>query len=395
MKKNTLRKLTLSAVTLGVAALSLTSTTYAWFTTNGKADATGISGTVSSPELLMLIKSPTGWKNTDGTTKPVYDGKVTWDDADTSASTFSSTESGTAATFQTSTKLVNENGNGGNRDKLSPVSIASSKLTNSTKNIETVSFKKLDGQNHSEGTNAASAENYLHYQVVISVSGLEAGKTYDVNMVLPKINDTAIEQYLLVDAGDGVKAGSTIKVSLADALSLGIKNTIISGTGSDINTICGVTTGGTCTQITKDYGGFYHAVEEKQQVIIKGTLDSTGTGDAITYYKNVYGLIESFVKPTECSTGDTNNKGYEDLYTKVSTDDTDGYKSYFSKWDSDHAKTIYSVTGTKDGSFVCVTDLYFFIDGWDYQCFNAIGGQSVFSENGDKSITFTCKEHTN
>ncbi len=377
MKKNTLRKLTLSAVTLGVAALSLTSTTYAWFTTNGSATASGISGTVSSPDLLMLIKSPTGW-DTSSLNTPIYNGTYTWDDNNTSATTFSTTESSNAkaATFQTSTKLVNENGNGGNRDKLSPVSIASSELTANTKNIKTVSFKKLDDSKHTEG-NETSAESYLHYQVVISVSGLEADKTYDVNMVLPEINNTPVEQYLLVDAGSDAKAGSTIKVSLADALSLGIKNTIIDNNGSTY----GVTKGGTVTNIATDNGGFYHAVAEVDTLTIKSLSDETGKkGDAITYYKNVYGL-EKFEK----------SSNYDNLYTT-------GDNQYFSAWNNNTSKTIYSIktTGNATGSFVCVTDLYFFIDGWDYQCFNAIGGQSVFATtNVEQSITFTCKEHTN
>ncbi len=67
MNKKLTRKLTLSAVTLGVAALSLTSTTYAWFTTNGSATASGIKGSVAASDANMLIKTPTGYSGSNGT----------------------------------------------------------------------------------------------------------------------------------------------------------------------------------------------------------------------------------------------------------------------------------------------------------------------------------------
>ena len=59
MKKNLLRKLTLSAVTMGVAALSVTTSTFAWFTTNGTATASTISGTVQASDILFMIENPT------------------------------------------------------------------------------------------------------------------------------------------------------------------------------------------------------------------------------------------------------------------------------------------------------------------------------------------------
>ncbi len=363
MNKKTLRKLTLSGVTLGVAALSLTSTTYAWFTTNGSAEAKGISGTVTAAEANMLIKSPTGW---NGKT-PIYDGSYAWDET---TSTFTST-SVAASTFGRETTLVNESGK--TTDGLKPVSILSSSET-SAEQTPDGKFYELSG--HSLSTTAASSSCYLHYQVVIALSGLVSGKNYTVRMEIPELYQQSAKQYLLVDAGEGAKAGKTIQVKIEDALSLGIKNTVVSADTDD-------TKKGTITEISSNNAsGYYHAVEEKAELVdANNTKSDKLTGDALTYYKNVYGTsADSLSLPTS----------YTTCYKNADN-------QYFSKWngatkaddlEDKNSKALYTVNGTDNGSFVCVTDLYFFIDGWDYQCFNAIGGLKLF-DNEQDSIKFT------
>ncbi len=354
MNKKTLRKLTLSGVTLGVAALSLTSTTYAWFTTNGEAKATGISGSVTAAEANMLIKSPTGWKTEGSTVTPVYDGTTVWD-----TNTFTTTSDAVAATFGQTTTLVNEAGP--TTTNLKPVSILSTSDA-SASTTPTGSFYELT-TDHALSTTAASSSCYLHYQVVIALSGLVSTKTYSVQMQLPELNTDEASQYLLVT--DGVKkAGETVTVSIEDALSLGIKNTVVASDTND-------TKAGTITSFTGNTAdkssGYYHAVEEK-----------TDKGNAITYYNNVYGGNKISLPGN-----------YASCYKSEYFNTTDA------KWSADkyaHAKTLYTVSGTDNGSFVCVTDLYFFIDGWDYQCFNAIGGLSLFSGS---DIKFNLKANTN
>ncbi len=369
MNKKTLRKLTLSGVTLGVAALSLTSTTYAWFTTNGEAKATGISGSVTAAEANMLIKSPTGWKDVDGTVKPVYDGTTVWE-----TNTFTTTSNAVAATFGQTTTLVNEAGNSDTITKsLRPVSILS---TSDATAKQTPDGKFYELSDHALSTAEASSSCYLHYQVVIALSGLVSGKSYSVEMQLPELSSTPASQYLLVDAGTTAKAGKTIQVKIEDALSLGIKNTVITDGTNDY----GNTTPGTITSNpTNNASGYYHAVEEKEELVdASNTSGDNLTGNAITYYNNVYGG-EKISLPSN----------YANCY-KSEYFNTDG-----SKWSTEgyaHAKTLYTVKGTDNGSFVCVTDLYFFIDGWDYQCFNAIGGLSLFSGS---DIKFNLKATSN
>ncbi len=381
MNKKMLRKLTLSAVTLGVAALSVTTSTFAWFTTNGKATASKVSGTVKASDVTMLIKSPTGWKNSEGTMTPVYDGSYYWDNE---SSSMASTTSGSARTFGTSTELVNESGNGDTTTKLTPLAISNGTSLSSTTGP---SFTKYSDTGKTT-TETVSSSDYLHYQVVIALNGLVSGKTYDVKMQLPTISNATAEQYLLVDAGNGATAGSTIQLEISDALSLCIKNTVIDSNSKNASDY-GLSQGGAIasSNVSNDATGFYHAKEEKAIVMTKSgseTSFSEKNGEAITYYNNVYGLpvsspssINVINKPTS----------YESTYCKTN----EYFNASDASWStSGKEKTLYTVTGGE--SFVCVTDLYFFIDGWDYQCFNAIGGLSLFS--GD-TITFKCDSVSN
>ncbi len=372
MNKKILRKLTLSAVTLGVAALSVTTSTFAWFTTNGNASASSVSGKVESQKALMLIKSPTGW---NGST-PVYTGATVWDE---SSAIYSSPESSSAATFGKSTTLINEAGNGTKLNGLKPVSIVSS---NSKKDTP-------DGQFYTNSTNAthtyttqASSSDYLHYQVVIALSGLVAKTTYTVSMTLPTLNTTTShKQYLMVDAGthDNAKAGKTLSLGITDALSLGIKNTVVSGNQS--TDTYDLTNGGTYnSSLSDDATGFYHASAE--------TDANNEKGDAIAYYNNVYKGSTSFNNISLPS-------NYANCYKNKPIEENAQDSDYYFRYWSSTAKTIYSVTPSADGSLVVVTDLYFFIDGWDYQCFNAIGGLDLFANTDSGStntIKFECKE---
>ena len=348
MNKKLLRKLTLSAVTLGVAAVSATTSTFAWFTTNANVSASTVSGTVKASDVLALIKSPIGW---DASGNAKYDGTYSWDESST---TYSSTST-SAATFAQSTTLHSQ---GGVNTKMQPVAIAGTAASN---NVGSFTTDKT-----SATTSNAAATDYVHYQFVIALSSLDSSKTYDIMMTLPALNQDTHSQYLLANAGtiDAAKAGSTLTLKIEDALSIGIKNTIVT---SDNASNYGVTTAPTVTKDTKfkdDATGNYHAIDE--------TGENNAKGDAIAYYNNVYG--SSIALPTNYSTNYRTNGG----------------NVWYSSSSTATAKTIYSITGVSEA--VIATDLYFFIDGWDYQCFNAIGGLSLFDDNA--SISFEVKDNS-
>jgi len=412
MNNKLLRKLTLSAVTLGVAAISATTSTFAWFTTNGTVTANSISGTVKASDALVLIKSPTAWveksvtesETTTTTIEPKYTTTVNQTDASGNAITTDSNGSestlSTESThnFATSTTLVNEGGS--TTTDLAPVAINSIDVTGS--------FVERNANTH-EYTAAASNTHYLHYQVVLAISSLDSTKTYDVKMTLPSLNINTNSQYLLADSVASThtsyanyKTGQTISVGVKDVLSVGIKNTIVSSEEDaqkyGLSNGVSLTTSGNDQQYSADASGWYHAIAE----------DTSGA-DAVTYYNNVYGLTgqgaiarPKHVKanPTDSDPGkdDSGNfKATEEYSTYYKSDAL--YKVTNKKDENDSSKTtdeIESITCTdkviyklaNTTSAVVVTDLYFFIDGWDYQCFNAVSGMSLFA-TGSNKISFT------
>ena len=188
-------------------------------------------------------------------------------------------------------------------------------------------------------------------------------------------------------------------------LSVGIKNTIVSdntvaakyGLNSGVNL---TTTSGDNQQYKDDASGWYHAIAEVSD-----------KADAVTYYNNVYGLTGNnkiarpkHVKdnPTDSDPGKDDGGNYKAteeyssyyqsgaLYTTNYTKDKDGQSTSTIESITCTDKVIYKLAHTT--SAVVVTDLYFFIDGWDYQCFNAVSGMSLFAENSNQ-ISFTVAEY--
>ena len=419
MNKKLLRKLTLSAVTLGVAAVSATTSTFAWFTTNGTVTASNVTGTVKASDALVLIKSPTAWVTTtttkDQTTTTTIDPKYTTtvNQTDASGSVMTTTdESNNVSTlttesthnFATSTTLVNEGGDG-NVGKLAPVAIGST-------SVDGTLLEKDDSATNTTNSFTKKADNthYLHYQVVLAISSLDSSKTYEVKMSLPSLNTSVNSQYLLADSVassdtnySSYKAGQTVSVGVKDVLSVGIKNTIVSGTStaqtyglsSGVNL---TTTSGTDQQYKDDASGWYHAIAEVSD-----------KADAVTYYNNVYGLTgtSAIARPKHKN----DNPGESDKDANGNVLANQDYSTYYKNdalyttnyqkgTDGNNTSTIESITCTdkviyklaKTTSAVVVTDLYFFIDGWDYQCFNAVSGMDLFA-TGSNQISFTVAEY--
>ena len=165
MKKNLVKKLALSAVTMGVAALTVTTTTFAWFTSNTSATASSIKATtVGAGEGNLLIST---------------DGK-NW---------------ATSATL----------------DDHSATKLAPTQLKNGE-------FKELDGT-------TGNSANTVSYTLYFSVSNVAKGAKIQMNLSDLKFGadtEPTYEQKLLADAGADAKAGSKVSVKYGDVLAMRI-----------------------------------------------------------------------------------------------------------------------------------------------------------------------------
>lgn len=279
MKKNLTRKLALSAAAMGVAALSVTTTTYAWFTSNSTATASNVSGTViDAGEGNLLVST---------------DAK-TW---------------GKTATF------------GANDTKLKPVHVNASANT------------------YTDEKGTAVNDGVKSYTVYFNISNVAAGSSVHMKVNLSGFS-AAVEQTLLADAGtsEEAKAGKKVTVGLQDVLAM------------NINDVATFPTGATATKtdgITSPLSGKAYRYKAETAV----------AADAVTYYNNLLG--ETISRPTT---------GYNDQYDETTTLMGATEATDF---------TLYTL-GTDQRSAVFGLTFTFFIDGWDYQCFNAVA-ESLFT----------------
>jgi hypothetical protein len=272
MKKNLTRKLALSAAAMGVAALSVTTTTYAWFTSNSEATASNVSGTVINAGEGNLLVS------TDA---------ITW---------------GKTATFAANNTL------------LKPVHV----------NAAANTYTDEKGTAVTDGTKS--------YTVYFNVSNVAKGSSVHMKVNLSGFSD-AVEQTLLADAGTDkdAKAGNKVTVGLQDVLAM------------NINDVATFPTGATATKtdgITSPLNGKAYRYK----------AETPTAADAVTYYNNLLG--EDLVRPTT---------GYTDQYAETTLMGAEGATNF----------TLYTL-GENERSAVFGLTFTFFIDGWDYQCFNAV-----------------------
>ncbi len=343
-----IRKLTLSGVTLGVAALSLTTSTYAWFTTNTTATASGISGSVKASGGNMLIKTLNYWQG-DVTTEPTTTTADTWSD------------------FASTVTLHAKDG-----VKMNPVTYTqvdtSAGSGSSTPNTSGF-YKGTDGG--TTFTTAAEETDYLHYKIIFALSSLATGNDI-TNKVTMKVSnftsDAEGSQYLLVDASDDTsnpaKAGDTIKVNLLDVLSMRVESTIITSDNSNNSyTQYGIQSSD-LTSPTLTASNACYRYRDKSDTVTVGS--GTKKADALTYYNTVHGISAS--RPTD------KTRGYLDSTTSPNT-------LVSTNNNAEEANTIelFSVSGVEKAYVMC--DIYFYIDGWDKQCFNAAGGLSLAEGN--------------
>lgn len=278
MKKNLTRKLALSAAAMGVAALSVTTTTYAWFTSNSTATASNVSGTVIDAGEGNLLVS------TDA---------ITW---------------GKTATFAANTT------------KLKPVHVNAAANT------------------YTDEKGTAVTDGVKSYTVYFNVSNVAAGSSVHMKVNLSGFSD-AVQQTLLADAGtsEEAKAGKKVTVGLQDVLAMNI---------NDVATFPEGATATKTADITSPLNGKAYRYK----------AESEAAADAVTYYNNLLG--ETISRP---------GTGYTDQYASTTlmgaTEATDF--------------TLYTL-GDDQRSAVFGLTFTFFIDGWDYQCFNAVA-ESLFT----------------
>ncbi len=324
MTNKILRKLTLSAVTLGVAAVSATTSTFAWFTTNSEVTASKVDGSVKEADgnMLLSVYKDSKWQSPAKT--------VTLPAGATS---------------------------------LAPVQATSTSSGSGQSATTTYSFTKST----STGTfsTATDGTEYIHYQLIFHMSDLATGDNIK-NVVTANFNGftgTDGTQYLLVDASTedgGAKAGDTITVNLLDVLSMGVKSEIITESNKSTYSITDTNLTGTLNSTNK----FYRYNTEKDTVSVN---NSEKNADALTYYKNVYNKSDLDRPTTGIATYDSTT-----VLSSTATENAAGI-------------TLFEVTGTSKA--YVKTDIYFYIDGWDKQCFNAAGGLKITAGSIDFKLT--------
>lgn len=341
------RKITLSGVALGVAAISATTSTFAWFTTNTSATASEVNGSVKDSGSNMLIKTISRW----------------YGDTYTENSTSTTATADTWSGFSNSVSLKAKD-----NVSLKPVTwgtVTTTKSGGST-SASTSGFYKGSGADLAKFETEASETDYLHYQVIFGLTGLGTGATNSVTMSVSDFTDNATgSQYLLVDADStstGAKAGDTITVNLLDVLSMRVNSTIIDSSNSNLNTyglansdVPGSSDSYTITQTNQSYR--YRAESDTVTV-----ASSSKNGDALTYYNNVYS--KTVTRPNDSDRGyAASNETY--LVSKTANETTETAKDI----------TLFTIKGNEKAYVLC--DIYFYVDGWDKQCFNCVGGLNL------------------
>ncbi len=322
MNNKILRKLTLSAVTLGVAALSLTTSTYAWFVSNKDVTASTVSGTTKVADSNMLISTKNAARTGYTTAAKTCD--LTSVDADV---------------------------------KLVPVEASSTTGDDGT--ITPSSFKKAKADTTGDFTENAAATDVLHYEVIFYMSDLAANNTLTAKF--KGFDGGTGTQYLLVDASSadgGAKAGDTISVDLLDVLSLRVESKVLAQSEYSAYGISDTIADDAQPTISENTTKYYRYNSESDTVKVG---NANKAADALTYYNNVF----------TSSTASRPNP-YKPTYESTvlsSTKDNTLYNSI----------TLFDLTPKNGGvrKGYVKTDLYFYIDGWDKQCFSAVGGLGI------------------
>ena len=344
MKKNLTRKLALSAVTMGVAALTVTSTTYAWYTSNATATASTITGTAKAADGNLLIGKVTGNGKSSTDATQTVDDVTSW---------------ATTLTFDASSAKLSPVTWDSSSKQWQAVNTGNSTLTK-VENTDSVIVRQTVWFN----IDSVSADSEL----TVKMNGLSQTPNNGKNQKLA-VSDTKI--------GGSVDNKTTSRtVKLTDVLACRI-------------TSVSLPSGVTAIGADKNY---------------KWTSENTSNGDAVIYYNNIYGLGQYTQVDTKTVTSPASGTTYYtksgETYTKAESltswaENTEYYtksgeelvrptntgfeNTYLSNTETTALSLLnvakFDDTATEQNYRFGVT-FEFYIDGWDYQCYNAIGGQS-------------------
>lgn len=307
MKKNLTRKLALSAVTMGVAALTVTSTTYAWYTNNSSATASELKVETQAAEGNLLIQN-----GNDGTSKNEKNASIVLDKG-----------------FGTSLTLT-EIGN-----KLTPAQWAK-KIESNNDEADNESFVDVERKN-----DAVVDNHFIWFNVDVP-----AGKKATISMTLDHLEFSGRKQQTLTmlnKSGNNPTGDTSVTVGLQDVL--GLKVTRFAKESEELNEAVTVTSA-------------------NYRYLAEGNINED-VGDALVYYNNVMGKSET--RPDTYS----NFFSSTTLATESTKEDTTTTTA--------NSITLFTVNNiTTDVKTVQVGICFtFFIDGWDKDCYNVIGGQSI------------------
>ena len=316
MKKNLTRKLALSAVTMGVAALTVTSTTYAWYTTNSQATASGMKASTAAANSNLLIATQTRSDSKEATT---LQEDLKWGN---SVSFVEKTEQLQPAQWNsTDSKWVGVDGSSDVTTVTYTVWFQATDLT-STKKLKL----KLGGATFKNSSNA----------------------TTNLGRNTQKFEVDAIENA----TNTNFCAGKTKNVGLVDVL--GVRTELVGEYTRSLNEDGdAVYTKNTSNTIVNSATTNYRFLSE--------VSDNSKTGDAVIYYNNI-------VKGGNISRPES----YSNFFNATSlAKETDGSLTF----EEVEIATIAGSSDNKDAYFGISFTL--FIDGWDYQCFNAVAGTKL------------------
>ena len=295
MKKNLTRKLALSAVTMGVAALTVTSTTYAWYTNNAQASASTLQATAAQAEGNLLIKCVNGtgdqMNSTTVTTAPNngYSREIT---------------------------LTND----GSKSLLKPAQLKT--VSNNT------GFYDLDG--------TTSLENNVVNEYIWFSIDVPAGKNVDLKLNISSLTSSKNTKTNESNV-DGEK--SSWDVTLTDAL--GLRVTRFGTPTATANT----------TTSTLKADKLYRSQAD-------ATVDKVP--DAITYYNRVM--------PTNTNVTKALKTTYDAIFDST---------YYMMTENSQLVLTNVKNTGKDTANIKFGLCFTFFLDGWDYQCYNEQGKSNL------------------
>ena len=321
MKKNLTRKLALSAVTMGVAALTVTSTTYAWYTTNSQATASGMKANTAAADSNLLIATQTRSDSKEATT---LQEDLKW---------------GNSVSFVAKT------------NELQPA--------------------QWDAT-HSKwvGVDGRTEVTTVTYTVWFQATDITSSKTLKLQLGGARFKNSSSsddnlgrnKQHFLVDAvgekgGQDYKAGKDQYVGLVDVL--GIQTNLV---GEYTLSYAIESSSGTAI------GDAVYTKKTENTIVTSDTTNyrflsenTTNTGDAVIYYNNVQ-TGANIKRPDP----------YNSFFNKTSlaTEGDEGLN-----YNPVEIATITPTNDNKDAYFGISFTL--FIDGWDYQCFNAVAGTTL------------------